>query len=193
MIHIVLLTAPRGAGKTTACERFHEQARAAGLLVGGIVAPARFEQGGGKVGIDVVEAATGERQLLATVEPEAGLRTVGPYRFDPAVMRWALERVLLALEVGVDVVLIDEIGPLELLFKGGFAPALERLPQAEATAAILVVRSELLVALQELLASLKPVTIALTLSNRDQVPARLFEEVWGHISQCWAGNADRDP
>jgi len=183
MIHIVLLTAPRGAGKTTACERFLEQARAAGMRVGGIVAPARFEQSSGKVGVDVVEAATGERRLLATVELEAGLRTIGPYRFAPAGMQWALERVLLALEVGVDVVLIDEIGPLELLHEGGYAPALEQLPQAQATVAVLVVRSELLGALQELLAPLKPVTIALTLSNRDQVPARLFEEVWGHVSQ----------
>jgi len=188
---VVLLAAPRGAGKTTACERFLERARAAGMRVGGILAPARYSQDGGKVGVDVVDAFTGERRLLATIETEAKLRTVGPYRFDAIVMEWALARVSLALAAPIDVVIIDEIGPLELTHKEGFAPALEQLSLAQAATIILVVRSELLIALQELLGSLKPVTVMLTLANRDQVPARLFEEIWNPVSRRCTENEAR--
>ncbi len=177
MPYVVLLTAPIGAGKTTACERFLERARAGGLDAGGILAPARYGQGGEKVGIDAVDVLSGERRTLAMFEPEVALRTIGPYRFDAAVMEWALDRVSLALATPIDVVIIDEIGPLELIHERGFAPALGQLPHAQAKAIILVVRSELLVALRERLELLRPITVTLTLANRDRIPSRLFERI----------------
>lgn len=185
MVHVVLLAAPKGAGKTTACERFVDQARKAGLRVGGILASPRLDQDGRKVSIDAVDASTQEQRPLAVVEPEAQRRTVGQYRFEPQTMEWALERVMLALGAPIDLVVIDEIGPLELLQGEGFAPALERLPVAEAASAVLLVRSELLARLQDRLQALAPVTITLTLRNRDQAPARLLEEVWTPISRRW--------
>ena len=183
MVHVVLLAAPKGAGKTTACERFVDQARKAGLRLVGILASPRFDQDGRRVGIDAVNVSAQEERPLAVVEPEAQRRTVGKYRFDPEAMEWALERVMLALGAPIDLVMIDEIGPLELLQGGGFAPALERLPVAEAASAVLLVRSELLARLQERVQALAPVTITLTLRNRDQAPARLLEEVWAPISR----------
>lgn len=185
MIYLVLLAAPRGAGKTTACERFVEQGRQAGMRIGGILAPARYDSPERKTGIFAVDAFTEERRLLATVEREPGKATVGQYRFDSDVMEWSLGRVLLALDAPIDVVVIDEIGPLELVQKGGFAPALERLSQAQATTAVLIVRAELLTRLQAELAAYDPATISLTRTNRDQVPMYILKQVWGPVSQRW--------
>ncbi len=182
MPHLVLLTAPKGAGKTTACERFLEHACKANMRVGGILTPARFSPTGEKTGIDAVDAFNGERHSLATLEPEVAQRTIGPYRFDPEVMQWALERVLRALAAPIDAVIIDEIGPLELIHQKGFAPALKELAFAQAASVILVVRVELLVRLQETLSSFQPLTITLTLANRVQVPMRLFEDLWRFLS-----------
>jgi nucleoside-triphosphatase THEP1 len=193
MVYTILLTAPRGAGKTTACERFLEHARKAGMRVGGILAPTRSRQDGTKVGIDVVDAFSLERRELATIEADPRLRTIGPFRFDVEVMAWALEQLTLALAAPIDVVLADEIGPLELTFGGGLAPALEAMHTAQAASAILVVRSELLLQLQELLTTLRPITITLTRTNRDQVPARLFQEVWVPVSQRWSDSEQANP
>jgi len=185
MIHVVLLAAPKGAGKTTASVRFAEQARDAGMRIGGILSPAKYDENGHKVGIDVRDASTGEERPLAVLESEPRRATVGQYRFVPKTMHWALERVMLALAAPIDVAIVDEIGPLELVKSGGFTPALDWLPSARATTAILVVRSELLTRLQEHLDALSPVTITLTKRNRQEVPVRLFEEVWGAVCRRW--------
>jgi nucleoside-triphosphatase THEP1 len=177
MMHIILLSAPRRSGKTTACQSFIDRARRAGLRIGGILAPARHDQAGHKVGIDVHCLLTGETRILGTIVPIAKRRTVGHYQFDETTMQWAVEQVLHALQTPIDVVVIDEIGPLELLQRHGFAPALDCLPLARAANAILLVRSELLEYLQEMLTDLQPVTITMIQETRDQLPARLLAAI----------------
>jgi nucleoside-triphosphatase THEP1 len=179
MIRVILLSAPRGVGKTTACERFSARARQMGLRVGGILTPVRYDAQGLKVGIDAVDAYSGERRTFAVLEPDPDRATIGQYRMDEQVMSWALQRIRVALGAPIDAVVIDEIGPLELLKKGGFWPALEQLTQAEATAAVIIVRPQLLAKLQDLLEALQPTTVLLNLSNRDEIPARILGQIWG--------------
>ena len=177
MPHLVLLTAARGAGKSTACQRFVELAQDAGMQIGGILAPPRHDDRGRKAGIDAVDVTSGERRHLAVVEPDIARQTVGRYRFHQEVMDWALECVMRALDAPIDVVIIDEIGPLELVQRGGFAPALEGLPSAKARGAVLVVRAELLANLREHVEGLEPEIVALSASNRDQMPCCLLKAV----------------
>lgn len=174
MAQIILLTAPIRSGKTTACERLVERARAEGLRLGGILAPARYDAEGVKAGFDVVDLLGGERRALARVEQGDGERTVGEYAFAAEVMDWALERAMVALGRPLDLVIVDEIGPLELRRRGGFAPLLEELPRARAATVILIVRSGLLEALRGRLRSLSPVTVALNADNRDSLPEALY-------------------
>lgn len=178
MVHVILLSAPIGSGKTTACRRCVQLAKDAELRVGGILSLARYDAQGQKIGIDAEDVLTGERRELAHIEADARLATVGRYRFEPAALEWATQRVLQALAAPIDAVLIDEIGPLELVKQGGLAPALEALAEAQAAAVVLVVRSELLMRLQDRLSALAPLTVGLTLANRNQIPARLLEEIW---------------
>ena len=178
MIHLVLLSAPRGAGKTTACCRLVCQAREMDLRLGGILTLARCDEGGARIGLDAVDILTQERRPLAVVTADPQQATVGSYRFDTQNLAWALERALLALAAPIDAVVVDEIGPLELIQGAGFAPVLDHLAEAQAAAAILVVRAELLTRLQTRLAAFRPTTVTLTLANRDQIPARLLEEIW---------------
>jgi nucleoside-triphosphatase len=182
MTHVILLAAPRGAGKTTACQRFVAQAREAGLRIGGILAVAHIAPDGRRLGYAVMDAFSAEVRELAVFEPDERRRTVGQFRFDPANLAWALERITMALQAPLDAVVLDEIGPLELLQGGGLAPALDYLSAAQAAVAVLVVRTELLTRLQERLSALKPTTLALMLTNREQVPAQLLESVWAHVT-----------
>jgi len=179
MIRVVLLSASRGAGKTTACDKFVALAQQMGLRVGGILTPACYDAQGLKVGIDAVDAHNGERRAFAVVEQDPERATIGQYRMDDLAMQWALQRILIALRAPIDAVVIDEIGPLELVKKGGFRPALDQLASAEAMAAIIVVRPELLAQLQEMLEPFEPAMIALSLSNRDEIPTRILGQIWG--------------
>jgi len=56
-MRILLLVGPRGAGKTTACQRFLRRAGALGWRLGGILAPGRFGDDGGKTGMDIEDVA----------------------------------------------------------------------------------------------------------------------------------------
>ena len=181
MVHLLLLTAARGAGKTTACQRFVELARAADLRVGGILTPARYDSEGVKIGFDAVDVFTGEGRLLAEISREKTRHTVGWYHFHSQTMQWALERVLQALATPLDSVIVDEIGPLELEKGAGFVPVLDALEATRATSVILVVRRALLEALRERLANFSPVVVSFSVQTRGHAPERLFAQVWQWI------------
>ena len=166
---IALLTGGRGTGKTTACRRLLERARDLELACAGIVSPARFE-GGTKVGIDVLDVRTGECRALAEVDalPEAddvagtdalagadglpGHLRLGPHRFDEAAIAWARSRLEAAGPC--DVLVVDEIGPLELERGDGWANALGVLRDGDYRLAVAVVRPRLVGALRAALGDL---------------------------------------
>ena len=176
---VILLTAPSGVGKTTACHHFVEAGQREGLSLGGILAPTWHDASGQGAGIDVVDIASGERRALAIVEEDPRRATVGRFRFDACVMRWSLERLLHALDLDHTAVMVDEIGPLELVQRRGYYPALARLSQARASAVILVVRPALEPVLVGELAGHHPVTMTLNAENRDRVPAQLLAAIGG--------------
>jgi nucleoside-triphosphatase len=171
---LLLLTGPRGAGKTTACISLVQQLDNAGLTAGGILTPARYDQQGAKTGFDVVDVATNRRRALGTVAT-AERATVGRYRMDGDAMRWAVGRVLNALQTPFGLVIIDEIGPLEVFKGGGFAPALEALPTAQARNILLIVRPELVEQVQEIVSPLPSRIVRLDIANRDRVPAHMAQ------------------
>lgn len=124
-----------------------------------------------------VDIATREERLLGEAKPDEEPRTVGRYRFDPTTMQWALDCILRALQCRHDLVIIDEIGPLELLQNRGYAPALAQLGESLARTVLVVVRRELQGALEERLCSLQPIAFDLTLDNREEMPGRLLAAV----------------
>jgi nucleoside-triphosphatase THEP1 len=173
MTRIILLSAARGAGKTTAAWRAAERARATGLRIGGILAPARYDPSGHKVGIDALDLAGGETRPLAERTPDAADATIGEYTFAPEVLAWSLGIVLTALDEPLDAVWIDEIGRLELEKEAGYAPALSALYGAQAANAILLVRDRFVPDLQRRLAGLPRELVLLSAGNRDAVPAEI--------------------
>ena len=136
---LTLLTGPSGCGKTRLCEALAERAREAGLSIGGILCPAVFE-GGRKVGIDQMDLASGERKRLAVRCDGAG--TVGCWRIDARVIAWG-NRIIASLK-GEDLIIIDELGPLEFESGGGYRQALRLLDEGRYRVALVVVRPALL-------------------------------------------------
>lgn len=139
---LILVTGLSGAGKTTWCTRLVEQARRQGLEVTGVLCPGVFE-GERKAGIDIVDLATGERRRLARLRDgeQSGLVTI-QWQFDPAAMAWG-DSVLRGSPDG-DLLVIDELGPLEFLRGEGLMEGLHRIDDQRYRVACVVVRSSLL-------------------------------------------------
>lgn len=137
---LTLLTALRGAGKTTFCTEFVVQVQEKGLSIGGIICPAVFADGK-KIGIDLLNIATGERQRLGKLSQSRSESTVGCWQLDENVIAWG-NQILAKLDVE-NFIIIDELGPLELEEGYGFQEALRLLDEGRYRAALVVVRPAL--------------------------------------------------
>ncbi|MFZ5910157.1 MAG: nucleoside-triphosphatase [Chloroflexota bacterium] len=146
-----LLTAPRGAGKTTFCRALADRARTAGWDVAGLLSPAVFEDGA-KTGILAQDLRTSETRLLAVANqqfnPVQGKSSsfptldlpLGDWLFDSSVIAWGNQ--ILETCLPCDLLIVDEIGPLELNRGAGWVNALETLRQPGYRVGVVVIRSE---------------------------------------------------
>ncbi len=149
---LFLVTGSRGSGKTSWCLELMRQARAAGIEPVGLVSPAVFD-GDTKTGIDLVCVASGERRRLAVKRPLAdstspdspgctpGLPELD-WQFYPDVLAWG-NQVLKTLPPG-ELLIVDELGPLEFLEQVGFTAGLEQIDQKYFRLTCAVVRPVLL-------------------------------------------------
>jgi len=139
---LILVTGFSGSGKTTWCTQIVKEAEALGFTVEGILSPGVFE-GKRKIGIEVLDLSTGVRKQLARLrEGDRGEISTPRWVFDPEVLEWANQT--LQNSVYGDLLIIDELGPLEFLRNKGLLAGLERLDRGEFQVACVVVRSSLL-------------------------------------------------
>jgi nucleoside-triphosphatase len=136
---IVVLTGARLCGKTTTCRLIATAATRRGLVVAGVLSPAVFEDNT-KTAIDAVDLYTGQWRRLASRGSSPGPGGLC-YQFQPEALAWADE--VIASSCPCDLLIIDELGPLELLSEKGFTSAFEVLRYGRYRLAIVVVRPEL--------------------------------------------------
>lgn len=105
------LTGPPGSGKTTLVSRAVEELAARGCRVEGILAP-ELRSGGRRIGFDLCSLGCRRRWPLARLDCASSVR-VGRYGVCVSEAGEAALHLLSALE-GYDVIVIDEIGPMEL-------------------------------------------------------------------------------
>ena len=136
-----LLTGEIGSGKTTWCLNLVDRALDADEPIAGVVCPGVFADGQ-KVAGDVVTLGDGIRQRLAW-RASGDSREAGGlgWHFDLTVME-QVDRHLDALHDKRSI-LIDEVGPLELLRAQGWQGALRLVDVGRYERAIVVVRPAL--------------------------------------------------
>ncbi|MFN3334166.1 MAG: nucleoside-triphosphatase [Caldilinea sp.] len=141
---IILVTGAIGCGKTTYCRTEIDAARRAGLDVAGVLSPARFEQGV-KVGIDALDLRSRELRPLAHLRSAAADATgvvTQRWRFDAETLAWANQA--LATATPCDLLVVDELGPLELEQGRGWTAGLAAIDTRAFDAALVVVRHSLI-------------------------------------------------
>jgi len=172
----LLLTGRRGVGKTSVCQAVVELARARGSSPQGVLGVALFDGSGAKVGFEAVDASSGQRWLLGhTAQPLDGPR-IGPYVLDSLGLERALDVLKRACN-GPDLMILDEVGPLELERNDGFAPVLDILPLEGPGHLLIVVRPSLLPEIRRRLGRDFGI-YTVSEGNRDILPAHVVQELW---------------
>ena len=160
-MRLTILSGPRGQGKTSRLCEYAAAMADRGRTVGGIASPAVYENDR-RIGYDLLDLRSGSRRRLSRIAAEPGSSpTVGVFQFDDAAINAGNRAIVSALRDGVDVLAIDEVGPLEL-DGGGWAPGVRLALQSHETPGelILVVRPSLLEVLPECFPSLAWATAA---------------------------------
>jgi len=170
---LILLTGPPGIGKTTVISRVVRMLRENGISVGGIISK-EVRGYGRRIGFEMIDVATGERETLASLRGQ-GMR-MGKYRVNlKGLAEFASKRLEEAME-NFDVVVCDEIGPMELL-SPEFRRAALKLRDAGKPALVVVhyrMKDPVIKVIKE---DPRAELLEVTYENRDELPERVLSSI----------------
>jgi nucleoside-triphosphatase THEP1 len=144
----LLVVGESGSGKTSWCREYIDGRRKCDSSVGGILSPA-IEKQRQRIGFNVIDLLTGREvpfARLSRLKRFKGGEVVGDYTISRRGVVFGRGAIKRAVESRCDLVVIDEVGPLELGGKG-LMPAVE-LALASPVNVLIVVRSSLRKALE---------------------------------------------
>lgn len=113
MIKIFLVTGPPMVGKTTVLIRVADELRYHGCKVGGMTSR-EIRSEGVRVGFEICDYESGKVGWLAHIKQVLGPK-IGKYRVNLENLDFIGAKAIQNAVADADVVLIDEIGPMELL------------------------------------------------------------------------------
>lgn len=172
MPSVVILSGESGSGKTTVCVRVVALARVQGLDVAGVLTLPRLA-GDCKVGLEVEDIRTGRRRPLAEhIGAADGPATEG-WHFHTDGLAWGA--MILRHAKPCDLLVIDELGPLELLRDEGWTASFDLLRARCYRLALVVVRPSLVPHVCERLGGVEPLVLAVTEANRDALPGEILD------------------
>jgi nucleoside-triphosphatase THEP1 len=139
---ILLVTGPQGSGKTGFVLSLADALRLEHIPITGIASICVLEQGS-RTGYDVRNLRNGQQTPLCRIgAPDRGMKA-GQFSFIPEAFDFGLE----ALQTGIqapdmDLMILDELGPLELEGKG-WAAVLQKMRESTAKVLLITVRPSL--------------------------------------------------
>ena len=155
---VILLSGPRGAGKTTVLQKLLVKIKTDGTDVAGILS-LPVEEAGEKIAIDGIDLRNGRTRRLAIRNSGAsGQWITRQWQFDAEAMQWA-DRVL-EVSTPCDLLIIDELGVLEFERDQGWLAGLKAIDNCRYRVAIVVIRPELLEKAQKRWASAEVINIS---------------------------------
>jgi nucleoside-triphosphatase THEP1 len=166
---VIILTGGRGVGKSTVCHKAVALAGRRGYACGGILTLTR--QGARHV----LDVGSGQQYRLTRTSGKGEAVIQGRFRFDPQTL--SRGEAALSRATPCDLLVVDEVGPLELERGQGWASAFDVLRAGEYGLALLVVRPALIAQARDRLAGCAMEVLTVTRENRDRLPANLVEMV----------------
>ena len=171
---IIILSGDLGSGKTSLCLKLAERAKDQDLDLAGLVSPGIF-QAGIKTGIDVINLRNMERRHLAVLrdQGQTDLKTKR-WSFFPEIVDWGNQTLVKA--VPCELLIIDELGPLEFNRGEGWIAGLEALDSENFQAALVVIRPSLLINAKQRWKDAQPLNISDS-QFRTYSADKLFEDL----------------
>ncbi len=167
---LLVLTGPPGSGKTRRCLAVTAAARAVGLTVSGLLATTRREQVTAQRWLHDIRS--GEQRLLGTENPATAVAAGEPrWLLRDDCLEWGDET--LAAASPTDLLIIDEMGPIELVHHRGWLVGARQALAGPYRLALVVVRLRLLTRFQGLFPSLQAEVV--DVSDIETLRARLAE------------------
>ncbi len=165
--HIIILSGERGAGKSTVCHKTVALAQAQGYICGGLITLRRPNEAR-----DVLNVHTGSVRRLTLGPDDSPAIIQGRFRFSPATLAWGNN--VLTHAAPCDLLVVDELGPLEIEQGWGWQQAFSVLRQAEFALALVVVRPTLVTQAQLKLPTSAMAVLTVASQNRNGLPATLL-------------------
>ncbi len=173
---ITILTGPKNSGKTLICLRLIEMLREQSFPVKGLVSPGLYAEDR-KIGILVRDIATGQEKQMAAFEPGWDPQVPGrEWRFDMQAVKWGNERLKTA--ENAQILLIDELGYLEIEENRGWKAGLDLLDSGKFCHAVVVIRPDLL---KEARKRWQPAHFVAVQANSD--PKALAQKILTYLSE----------
>jgi len=126
---IILVTGNVQGGKTTFLSELVPLLRKRGLKVAGFLCPGSFDSEG-RSGFTLKNIGTGEEVLMASIRITPGWIKYRRFWFNPEAMKRGKEWVMDGLQQDPDIVVIDEVGPMELE-GSGWSETMETLSNSQ--------------------------------------------------------------
>jgi nucleoside-triphosphatase len=171
----ILVTGRPGIGKTTVVSKLAQMLRERGVNVGGMITRETREKGV-RTGFLVEDLKTGLKGLMASVNYSSGPR-VGRY----FVSLMELERVgVKAIRDAVErdeVVIIDEIGPMELYSESFRKTVSEAFASGKSVVATIHEKASQYSFCRTILSASGVSTFTVTLGNRDLLPKTILDKL----------------
>lgn len=137
---LIILSGPRGSGKSTLLFTLLPLLRKEKLKVGGIIAQGLW-QNGIRSGFNLLDLESGKYTPLCRRSDENGARQPTPFTFFEEGMASGEKALSVQQCSNADVVIVDEVGPLEIQGEG-WAPLLSPLLELDRPVHIWVVRHD---------------------------------------------------
>jgi nucleoside-triphosphatase THEP1 len=167
---IIILSGERGAGKTTVCRKTVALAQAQGYTCGGVLTLSHPNDVR-----DVLDVHSGRtRRLTLESNMNSTATVMGRFRFDPETLAWAND-VLARGASTCHLLVVDELGPLEIERGQGWHKAFDVLRGNGFVLALVVVRPELVEKVRLILPHSPTLTLRVTSQNRDSLPGTLLD------------------
>jgi nucleoside-triphosphatase len=171
MSMIWLVTGPPGVGKSTLVSRVVLKLKSAGVIVGGCMT-SEVRTGGARTGFSIKDLGSGRVGVLASVGTRLGPK-VGRYRVDLSDLAGIGAAGVDAAAEGSEVVVIDEVGPMELVSPEFRRAVTKAMGSGKPVLAVVHERLEDDI-IMELRSSAEEI-FELTVEGRDQAGDRIFE------------------
>ena len=139
---VFIVTGAQGEGKSSLIAALAEALRGAGLIPVGFHAPGFWAEGR-RSGFDLIDLGGGERLPLCRTDGPQEWPSQGPFRFSPEGLAFGRRALSEALRRGPDLVIVDEVGPLELRGEG-WSEGLDALVRGRRAPMVWVVREGLI-------------------------------------------------